>query len=199
MKEMGTQKRKKVTVEGIGGVVELFHFGKEKARLMKRLAKGEKGEPLLIAGAEWHEYQHLPWWKEAIDAEGKPVEFLDVPVALAARDAKIADWQKYFRPSVTIEQYHLTHEASEEARFEAEEWVRSCIQHVLQPKLKPHFSLEYSDFLLRLIPVSEEALKSRFTDQSTYKWALEQIIASVQELEQAYLQKQSSDIMRLRM
>lgn len=154
------------SLEGKGEIVEFFYYNQEKARLVKYLIHATVNE---IDGevrtfAEGWEYKRYSWWKTAIDEEGIPVDFLNVPLVWLAKDANIENWEQFFRPSKIVSSLKKNPQEMEHAK----QAVQQKIAEIVNPFLAPDFLIIEERSVLRLSPLTDRAKTSHIEDNEAY-------------------------------
>jgi hypothetical protein len=192
LEELASEKDVSVSIKNKGGMVEIFKFGDETANIVKHLedaAVGEESGKVRSFVESW-DYRNRDWWRGALDAENLPVQFLDTPAARAAQDAGIENWQEVFRPSVVVKTYDLADPKDEQGTKRMQEWVESEIEAKLADVVGPSYVVKTHDYLVRIVPVSEEANQSRVDENETYREMLERLKEAIPQIEEAYRLKQ---------
>ncbi len=179
---------KSFSLEGKNKMVEKFHFGDEDAIIIKRLENATVGEQngTLKGYIEAWEYKRRDWWREAVEAEGLKMGFLDTSVGRAALDAGVTNWMEIFSPKLAVDAFGLADQQDVQKRNEREGWVRSRIMDVVGPSVLPDYELSFHDYTIRLDARSPEALKSRGEDNDTYRAMLAKVKKAAEQLTAEY-------------
>jgi len=175
-------------VEGPGKMIEVIYFGDKEVYLRKHLRNATVGESggTIELFAESMDYRKYPWWKEAIDAEGKSVAFMDTPVNVAAQEADIENYGDLFRPSLIMKRYGMTDENNPVRLIDGREITIQSMKSVIDPLVAPDYKLDYYDDLIRLVPQTPEAVESRKARNAAYERALEGLKKAAPLLEEEY-------------
>ena len=156
--------------------------------LIKHLDGATVGEETgtVTSYVESWEYRNLPWWREVLDTENLPVKFLDTPVARAAQDANIQDWESIFRPSIVVETYKLADPNDRQAVARMRGWVQETLIFHLSEVLQPDFTATFYDQLVRIIPITKEAKQSLLTENNAYQTMLDKLKGIVPLLQESF-------------
>ncbi len=164
-----------IRVEGKGELHEYFHVNEMTAKLSKHLegaTVGETGGTIKSYVEAW-DFQHFPWWKEAIDHAHVKVGFLEYPIHKIAQEANIPNADRLFIPSEVLKSTGYASEDNPEKIIATTEWVKDQIQKVISPLLAPEFEVKYYEGCLRLHPKNEQAKESLLSGGSSYQRAVE--------------------------
>jgi len=170
-------------IENQGNPIEIYHYGNESARLIKRLQDACVGEDGGKIGyfAEYSDYNRFNWWQTVL--EKLPVSFLAIPVDDLAVDAQNSDPQLYFSPKKIIQQYHLNPDHDTDKEIACIQWVQDQVINTLNPLLAPDFKVIFLEDHFRLIPLTSEATLS---DHLFYDKAKDAVLNALEPLQKSY-------------
>lgn len=174
-----------LTIEDRGSAHEFIVLGKQGAAITKHLTDsvvGSTGGTIKNYIESW-QYKRYPWWREALDAEGLPAEFLDPAVGVVAREAGIEQWREIFTPRGVAKTLAQTIDVDGSEGVALQTWAFARIREVVDPLIHPDYRVIFQDDTIRLSAQSEGARKSRVEDNDAYKQAMEALKIAAPKLQ----------------
>lgn len=180
------QSGKKFFVENQGHPIEIYHYGSQSARLIRRLhhaCVGERGGVVRYY-AESIDSNRFEWWQQAL--EGLPISYLDLPIDAIANEMQVVNPEYYFSPKEVIKHYQFNLNNDPYLEISCQQWIQDKVIEALNPLLVPDFKVIFSEDRFRLIPLNSSttyddgsrSIRTELLDKC--KKAISDAIASLQ-------------------
>ncbi len=185
LKKTGLENARNVEISGKWDTHKTYRFGPEEADLIVHLHNGGVGERggQLVSFIESYQYKMLNWWKKAIEeTEGLQVALLDTPLIVALREAGIPEDKKWTLNAEKVAEMY----APEEEKEKAMRVILQIIIRTINSVVAPDFEVRTYDGAPRLVPLTEEAKKSRTENNETYKNTVQKLKQVPELLEKEY-------------
>ncbi|MFI0434746.1 MAG: hypothetical protein ACH350_03325 [Parachlamydiaceae bacterium] len=141
-------------IENQGSPIEIYHYGSQSARLIRRLHQacvGERGGVVRYY-AESIERDRFEWWRQVL--EGLPIFYLDLPIDDIAREMQVVNPEHYFSPQEVIRHYQFNPNNYQDLEIACQQWIQDNVIEILNPLLEPDFKVCFLEDRFRLIPLN---------------------------------------------